>query len=305
MNTKAKVIFVNSFKGGAGKTTLALTHCIDNLFHTKEEQYENTIYIDLDVLGTGICYLFREGLLTEDNCFEKTGEAVEVQLEQQGKKESLYVAHLNPALKVRSVYGDKHFINHQGIASEELKHKVSNYIATLVKETPNTLIVIDCAPGFTDVEQAILMKCYQMMMNGVLVVEEDYITTLNSSHMQKCIQCLDDSIKAFSCPLGYRNINIVINDVQNYSGYIDAQSPGKVETRWENIVDKLMKKLGNKGIIVWRWKYSEDIAQQNVFTEESAIENQTDLYIFTDDNFKKMYPKEVEKVEEEKKKGVK
>ena len=45
MSTKAKAIFVNSFKGGAGKTTLALTHCIDQLFH-KNRSYENVIYID-------------------------------------------------------------------------------------------------------------------------------------------------------------------------------------------------------------------------------------------------------------------
>ena len=43
-----EIIIVNSFKGGAGKTTLALTHCINDLFH--EQKYENVIYIDLDIL---------------------------------------------------------------------------------------------------------------------------------------------------------------------------------------------------------------------------------------------------------------
>lgn len=44
MDKKSKVIFVNSFKGGAGKTTLALMYCINHVFYQKG-QYENVIYI--------------------------------------------------------------------------------------------------------------------------------------------------------------------------------------------------------------------------------------------------------------------
>lgn len=299
MSTKAKAIFVNSFKGGAGKTTLALTHCIDSLFHKKEGIYENVIYIDLDILGTGTCYLFKEGLLKEEKSFEKTGDTVEVVLKLRDEEESLHVAYLSPVLKTRFAYGDKHYLNHQGIAEAELKKAVLDFIKNEIEDVPNTLFVFDCAPGFTNMEQAILQECYQMKMKGKLEIEEDYVTTLDTSHVQKCIQCINDSVIGFSVPTAYRDINVIVNDVQNYSGYIDVTQPGKAEEKWSYIAKKMAQKISNKGITIRRWGYSQDIAQQSVYGSESAVENQPDLYIFTDENYTIIYSKEKEEVEKE------
>ncbi len=295
MGTKAKAIFVNSFKGGAGKTTLALTHCIDSLFHKKGEQYENIIYMDLDILGTGTSFLFKKTAFGKEKCFERTEEPVKVPLELNGEKRELYVTYLNPELKIRSAYGDRYFINHQGIAEEEIKTKVIRFIKNQIRQVPKTLFVLDCAPGFSHMEQAILQECYQMKRNEKLEIEEDYVTTLDSAHMQKCIHCLNDTIEGLLQETEYRNIQVIMNDLQDYSGYVGTE---KMEERWEKITDQLVRNLRNPKVTIWRWRYSQEIAHQNIYGSESVIENHTDWYIFTDESFKVLYPKKKEETEE-------
>lgn len=294
MSTKAKVIFVNSFKGGAGKTTLALTHCIDSLFHRKEEQYENIIYMDLDILGTATCFLFQEGLLPESKCFEKTEVPVEVPLTLEEETGSIYVAYLNPKLKIRSVYGTGHYENHQGIAAVEILDKVVKFIWEQVEEVPATLFVLDCAPGFSDMEQVILKECYGWEVLGKLEIEEDYVTTLDSAHVKKCIQCLNDTITALPQLMSRRNIQVVLNDIQNYSGYLDTSWSEKVEQGWKDLVGRMRKELRNENLVIRRWKYSEDIAQLSVYGSESVVENHTKWYVFTEDNYQILYQKEKE-----------
>ena len=288
MNNKSKVIFVNSFKGGAGKTTLALMHCIDHVFHQKG-QYENVIYMDLDVLGTGTCYLFGEGRLTEERCFEKTGKPQEVEIRQGEDAGSIHVAYLNPELKNRSVFGTDYFINHQSMAAELLKDKILRFMEEQIKKVPGTLLVLDCAPGFSSMEQALLQECYCMMMQGKIEVEEDYVTTLDSSHMQKCIQCLNGIADGIPIDRKYRNVNIVINDLQNYSGYVDETAPGSLEEKWNDIISKIRRNLHDGPLAVIRWKYSQEFAQQSIYGSESAVENHPEWYIFTDENYQLLY----------------
>ena len=52
---KNQIVMINSFKGGAGKTTAALCRCVTEY---KEKRNCNIYYIDMDVLGTGVSYIF-------------------------------------------------------------------------------------------------------------------------------------------------------------------------------------------------------------------------------------------------------
>ena len=54
---KNKLIMVNSFKGGTGKTSVALSHCIYNWkMGVKEdgENYRDIYFVDIDRLGTSL-----------------------------------------------------------------------------------------------------------------------------------------------------------------------------------------------------------------------------------------------------------
>lgn len=291
MAKKSKVIFVNSFKGGAGKTTLALMHCIDHIFHQKG-QYENVIYMDLDVLGTGTCYLFGEDCLTENHCFEKTRKPVEIELKLEDETGSIYIAYLDPKLKNKYLFGTENFINHQHLAEEFLKNKILQFMKEQIQKVPGTLLVVDCAPGFSSMEQAIMQECYGLVMQRKIEVEEDYVTTLDSSHMQKCIQCLNEIAAGIPIDRKFRNVNIVINDLQNYSGYVDVTEPGTLEEKWKDIVSKICKNIHDGPLTIRRWKYSQEFAQQSIYGSESAVENHPGWYIFTDENYKIVFQTE-------------
>lgn len=286
---KSKIVFINSFKGGAGKTTLALAKCINSLFGT-EETYSNVIYMDLDIQGTGTSYLFGDNLLSEERCFEKTGEAVKVELNHEKKVRTLQVAFLNPASKIHSVYyGDARYINHQGIADEMFKRKVLEYIKKIKGQT-DTLFVLDCAPGYTKIEQDLLQEFYNMDKNEV-EVEEYYVTTVDSAHIKKCIQCLKESRVGIPIPWRQRNVNIVINNIQNYGGNEDERTHRTINTRWSRIAGRIKKEI-NADVTICKWEYSQKISAASVFGLESYVQNMVDDYIFTqNENYKVLIPK--------------
>lgn len=288
---EGKIIFVNSYKGGAGKTTLSLMHCIDDLFNS--HKYTNVIYMDLDMLGTGTCYLFEDGKLPEEKCFEKTGKQVTVVLtDGAGETAQLYVTFLNPAFKGRSALGGNHWLNHQEAAEESLRKKVMDFIRECFKKVPNTLVVLDCAPGLARLEQKILKECYELAVGGNIEIQEEYVTTLDSAHIRKCIQCLNNNRVSSALDEKTRKIRMVINDMQNYEGYINDRVNSKVSTvtadeAWADIVGEIKKTLKNKAIEIYRWKYSKEIALRTTFKNERKLENQVDDYIFTSKNYRK------------------
>lgn len=282
-NKASKIIFVNSFKGGAGKTTLALTHCINTLFKD-EREYENVIYMDLDILGTGTCYLFDDKKMPVEKCFNYTREPVKIDLQHGSMHRTLNVIYLNPRIKNHSAYGEDRFKYHQEVAAEILREDVMSFIKNERKGTPNSLFVLDCAPGFSDFEQKLLKDCYLLSMDGKIEVQEDYITTLDSAHIKKCIQCLNDSCQGFEVREKLRSMRMILNDVQNYSEYL-TDAGVDMELTWKNIADKIKQELSNNAIKICRWKYSENIAMRTTYLNEEKVENQVDDYLFTNKNF--------------------
>lgn len=285
---KSKIIFINSFKGGAGKTTLSLAKCINSLFGN-EDPYSNVIYMDLDIQGTGTSFLFSDNVLTEEKCFENTGEAAEVELEYEHEKRVLYVAFLNPASKIHSVYyGDTKYINHQGIADEMFKRKVLEYIKKIKGQT-DTLFVLDCAPGYTRIEQDLLYEFYNMGKNEI-DVEEYYVTTVDSAHIKKCIQCLRESRTGIPIPWSQRNVNIVINNIQNYGGNEDEKTHRTINARWNRIARRIKREIG-ADITICKWEYSQKISAASVYGEEWYVQNMVDDYIFTKKNYVRLISK--------------
>ncbi len=285
---EGKIIFVNSLKGGAGKTTFTLSHCIDALFH--EKAYQNVIYIDLDILGTATCYLFEEGRLPREKCFDYTRNPVKIELELEGEQNELYVAYLNPDFKNRASYGEDYYFNHQLLALEHQKQDILDFIRECLDQEPQTLLVLDCAPGFSELEQALLAECYRMAekKKGKLKILEEYVMTLDFSHVKKGIQCLKNSQTSFDRQMKNRSIRITLNDIQNFTQWMQGDEPFDVQKVWLIIAKELQEELDEKSVEIFRWQYSARIAQGNTFTMKENVENQLDDYLFTEDSYKEI-----------------
>lgn len=281
---KGKIIFVNSYKGGAGKTTLSLTYCISELF--QETSYENVIYLDLDMLGTATSYLFHEEKLPKEKCFNYTEKPVEVELELEDRKKSLYVAYLNPGFKNKDFSGEEYFLHHKALDEEILKQKVSGFIHKSLAQTPSTLLVLDCAPGFSDLEQELLQQCYENAEKWQIEIEEYFVMTLDAANIRKSISCLKSSKNTFRVHPKVRNINLVLNDIQNYTQYVRDTDGVAAQEVWKNISERIKKDLGEMKASVYYWKYSQNIALRNTYTREENVENQVDDYIKTKDSYR-------------------
>lgn len=284
MGEQKKIIFVNSFKGGTGKTTLSLAHCIDDLFHV--HAYENVIYLDLDILGTATSYLFEEGKLPEEKSFDKTGETQEIELKSKSTGEigTLHTGYLSAEMKKSSNYGEPYFLHHQKVLEEIFIKRITDFIDDRVKENVSSLIVVDCAPGFGEIEQRVLADCYKKKRAEI---EEEYLVTLDSAHVKKCIQALIEHDAA--AEITKRNICMVVNDVQNYCGYLIGEGSDDMEVMDEimqQIYDKVSVKSSKWNMTFRFWKYAQEIAAKSVYTKSTYLENHVDDYRFTGENYR-------------------
>lgn len=285
-----RILFVNSFKGGAGKTTLSLMHCISGLFQAEgyhKSNYRNVIYLDLDVMGTGTCYLFDEKRVDREHSFAVTGKPVGIPLVWDRQEKKLQVAYLDPSFKNQAAFGDSYFVNHQSLMLEEIKHKVLGFIRRQFQEQPQTMLVIDCAPGYSELEQRIMEACYSLAMEKDIALEEYYVSTLDTAHIRKCIQCVKDIKTSIGMLSKYRQVSIVLNDVQNYAGYVVKEEGKELDDSLQQILVKMRNELGDCPADIYFWKYSGEIALRTTYSREQKVENQVGDYLFTKENYRK------------------
>jgi cellulose biosynthesis protein BcsQ len=287
-----EIIIVNSFKGGAGKTTLALTHCINDLFH--ERKYENVVYIDLDILGTATSCLFDKDKLPLEKSFIETGKAVEVPLVYDGENRSFHAVYLSPGLKMQTMYGGLNYVNHQEFLQQRLRDDILTYVRNIVGKRKGNLIVFDCAPGFSRMEQELLKACYDMELEKKAEVREEYVVTLDSAHIEKCIGCIRDSWEILPIRPEFRKVRLTMNDIQNYYRYASEDAKTDVEQQFREMAKEVRTRLQRDDDIqnteIYVWRYSKEIAMRSIFMHQWFLENQVDDYIMTSDNYKMYEP---------------
>lgn len=283
-----KIIVVNSFKGGAGKTTLALTHCMDALFH--QRKYENVVYIDLDILGTATSYLFDKEKLPLDKCFNQTGTGTEVPLAYDGESRRLHVVYLSPELKMQSMYGGLNYMNHQELVQQRLRDDILDYVRGIVGKQKGNLIVFDCAPGFSRMEQELLKACYDMKLDKKADIMEEYVATLDSGHIEKCVECIRVSWETLLIPPEFRKVRLTLNDIQNYYRYAEEDEKMDAEKQLGEMAETLAARLKREDDVhnteICFWRYSKEIAMRSIFMHQWFVENQIDSYIMTSDSYR-------------------
>ncbi len=280
---KHKILFVNSFKGGAGKTTLSLMHCISNLFDGNA--FDNVIYMDLDILGTATSYLFEDGKLPMDKCFNLTGETVKVELTADNATKDLYVAYLDPGFKNGDFSGEEGYLHHKALNEELLKHGVLRFIKENMSTKIPTLIVLDCAPGFSELEQELLRICYEHSETWDAEIEENYVMTLDGAHIRKSLNCLKSSRVSYVIGPKDRTIHLVLLDLQNYGRWVRKVERRDISEEWQEMNDQITEELKGLKVSVYWCRYSEEIALKNTYLREEKVENQVDCYRMTQANY--------------------
>ena len=252
--TGNKIIMVNSFKGGTGKTSVALANCVHNC--KQNEFYKNIYFVDIDRLGTSMSYiLFPDHIKPhyfneyEEHYYERVCNKVLVNSERDTV---LYAVLLNPVANRRQDYDIRScFWQHGDISDSIFLHDLLSFLKKCMSREISNLFVIDCSPGLTHVERSLLSEFYNMRQNGkVSEIEELYVTTFDASQIRKTVECLNDA-KDF-LKRGERNASIILNDLHNWEAI--SRDYDEHKFNWKRDAKDILNKLEDKNSMKIRYK---------------------------------------------------
>ena len=288
-----KLIMVNSFKGGTGKTSVALSHCVYNwkMSLAGTEDYSRVFFIDIDRLGTSMSYiLFQEGkkLRYFDDYSPENYENVcnEVEMPEDRKDCMFYAVLLKPVAALRQdyfVHGRlRQYMESGSVIFEE---DLLDFIEKCISDGENNLFVLDCSPGLAEMERRLLGDFYGLRDKGKLKVEEIYVTTFDSSQIKKTINCLNADADVLHKE--EREVNIVLNDLYNCRGI--ARDNADFIFNWKETAEEILEELKDKGdkgkedniknSVKIRYKqYEEKQLRANIINNKTFLINDTSLY---------------------------
>ena len=282
---KNRIVMINSFKGGAGKTTVSLCRCV---YEYREKHYHNIYYVDLDILGTGVNYVLslkkQRGYYNDADGVNNQNFSQKVQKVLRDDYASFYAAPLNPISRIKQSYGGQDRLrSHPDVEKGIFGQNVKQLIDLILKGSRkwNNLIVLDCAPGISYVEESILDNLYDLEDNDRkdVCVEEIYVTTPDSSHIQKTV----DSLNGWSAYLRQNNrtITVLINDLFDCEG-MHKRGEGESKPNFhfirDKIIDKVRKNLEIPAVRILYKEYSEDLLKGSIIENEIKLVNKKDFF---------------------------
>ncbi len=281
--TKNKIIMVNSFKGGTGKTSVALAQCVHN-WKTKGT-YDNIYFLDIDRLGTSLAYaLFPEEKKASIHYFdeypEKSYEKVcnEVELDEVSDS-NLFAVLLNPVARRRQDY-DIHgrMQQHEIVGNSIFKENLLSLMDQCVGQKGKNLFVLDCSLGLSEMERNLLSEFYMKKKEWDASIEEIYVTTFDSSQIRKTIECLNDYRDILHRDAG-REVSIVLNDVHNCRR-LAADSEGTFIFDWKDTARHILCELKDNECVRIRFrKFEEDQLTASIINNERHLANNKDAYV--------------------------
>lgn len=280
-----KIVMINSFKGGAGKTTVALCRCVSEY---KEKFHHNIFYVDMDILGTGVNYIlslenqnvYYNDIDDTDKC--KLPQKVQQIMWDEKKGNRFYVAVLNPLSRIKQSYGGQDRLRaHPDVERGMFRKKVKEMINQIVNCGGNNLIVLDCAPGISYMEENILEDLYQLEQNDKksVYVEEIYVTTPDASHIRKTV----DNLNECSSYLRQHNreVTVLINDLYNCEGMDKRCREEKSEDflfKREDVIQIIQNDLNLYAVKILYKPYNEDILKGSIIKNEIKLINKMDCF---------------------------
>lgn len=286
--SKNKLIMVNSFKGGTGKTSVAMAQCVHNWKMSNEHSedgFHNIYFIDIDRLGTSLSYsLFPDGKDKDVHYFEEFPRVSfdtvcnKVVLGSEGKC-SLYAVLLNPVAKRRQDY-DVHgrIQQHEILGNHIFMDNLITFIKKCMDQKENSLFVIDCSPGLPDLERSLLERFYNLPTSYKLLTEEIYVSTFDASQIRKMIDCLNDNVDCLHRE--HRKVSIVLNDLHNCKGISESGNGDVLIFDWKDTAKEILNKLkDNTGVKIRFKQYESGQLKSCVIKNERHISNNMDAYV--------------------------
>lgn len=277
-----RIVMINSFKGGAGKTTAALCRCV---FEYKELINHNIYYVDMDILGTGVDYVLslekQQTYYNDTKREHRLSQKVQVIVRNEKNCNRFYAVVLNPVSRIKQTYGGQDRLRtHPNVERGVFRQKVKTLIKQILDFRERNLIVLDCAPGITYMEESLLEDFYDMerKSSGKISVEEIFVTTPDASHIRKTIESLN-SCAAYQIQHD-KPVTVFINDVFNCEGMSrkekDEGGQNFVFSR-QKIIEDLKKELEVPVKVLYQ-PYSEPLLKGSIIRNEVKLKNRMDDY---------------------------
>lgn len=299
-----KIVMINSFKGGAGKTTAALCRCVSEY---KGDTYQNIYYIDLDILGTGVEYVF--SLEKQEVYYNDLDDGKNSRLQEKVKKINLegknhfFAAILNPVSRRKESYsGQDRLRSCPDVERGIFQNKVKKLLNQILNRKGKNLIVLDCAPGISYTEECILADIYAMRDNDKksVEVEEIYVTTPDASHIRKTAESLNEY--AAYLKKGNRTVTILINDLFDCEGMCQREREEDEEIRFvykkQDIIREIESIFHVPSLKIFYLPYNENLLKKSIIKNEAKLANNgaDDYNVWpTEEELEKLEAKETEK----------
>lgn len=279
-----RIVMINSFKGGAGKTTAALCRCVSEYMGNS---YQNIYYVDLDILGTGVEYVLSLGKQdvyyndVDDKKSSKLQEKVQ-KIDLKGKN-NFYAAVLNPISRRKESYsGQDRLRSCPDVERGVFRHKVRKLLNQILNVKGKNLIVLDCAPGISYTEECILEDIYKMRDNEKksVEVEEIYVTTPDASHIRKTAESLNEYRSYLK--KDKRRVTILINDLFDCEGMDKEEEKEDDEKHFlfkkQDIVEEIECLFHVPALKIIYLPYKVDLLKKSIIKNEAKLVNRPDDY---------------------------
>ena len=279
-----KIVMINSFKGGAGKTTAALCRCVSEY---KGDTYQNIYYIDLDILGTGVEYVF--SLEKQEVYYNDLDDGKNSRLQEKVPKIDLegknhfFAAILNPVSRRKESYsGQDRLRSCPDVERGIFQSKVKKLLDKILNGKGKNLIVLDCAPGISYTEECILADVYAMRDNDKksVEVEEIYVTTPDASHIRKTAESLNEY--AAYLKKGNRTVTILINDLFDCEGMYQREREEDEEIHFvykkQDIIREIESIFHIPSLKIFYLPYRENLLKRSIIKNVAKLKNRLDDY---------------------------
>ncbi|MCI9199894.1 MAG: hypothetical protein HFI03_05585 [Lachnospiraceae bacterium] len=279
-----KIVMINSFKGGAGKTTAALCRCMSEY---KGDTYQNIYYVDLDILGTGVEYVLsleKQKVYYNDLDDRKNSTLQEkVQKINLEGKNHFFAAILNPVSRRKESYsGQDRLRSCPDVERGIFQSKVKKLLNQILNRKGKNLIVLDCAPGISYTEECILADIYAMRDNDKksVEVEEIYVTTPDASHIRKTAESLNEY--AAYLKKKNRTVTILINDLFDCEGMSQREREEGEEAYFlfkkQNVIREIESIFHIPSLKIFYLPYNENLLKKSIIKNEAKLINRPDDY---------------------------